>query len=246
MNGHSSANLAIAKGIPVRVASPEQPLVPKTRVYVHAKDIGFKAYSELADFLMEQEQEKKKPSFLRKRENKVSLEEILSDIDVRVTEAFEKELAEVSTNIPKAELEESLAGFKREARLEFLKSLLRYWPEFARQVYELEPSLSPPPQVNKEQLSKLRELQKIVDRIVEDVERAISEVTKYLDMVAEAAREENSILQGTAEAGKGRLQELPPRLAWAIRTRIVQYESQRAGFSERIRPLAETVKWRRW
>jgi chromosome segregation ATPase len=244
--GHSSINLAIAKGIPVRVAAPEQPLVPKTKIWIDAKTIGLKVYEELADFLMEQERQKKKPSFLRKKENKVNLEEILADIDARVTEAFEKELAEVSTNIPEAELEEALAGFKREARLEFLREVARYWPELREQVYTLAPELAPPPELGREQLSRLRELQKTVDKAIKDMEHALQTITQALDMVAEAAREEHSTLQGTAEAGKGRLQELPSQLAWAIRMRITQWLSQQAGFTERVKPLTEAVKWRRW
>lgn len=234
--GHSSINLAAKAGIPVRLASPDQPPAPqKTRVWIAARDIGQDVYHQFAEYLTQLMEEKRKPSFLRRKgkPEAVNLKDVLHDIDERVKEAFERELQEVVVQIPQEVLEESLAGFKATARLEFLKNLLKYWPEFASQIYEVEPSLAPAPAVSGERLARLRELQKDVDKAVEQAEQALQEIVKCLDAVAAVAREEHELLWETAERGKERFRPLLDELPFAIKTRISQWQGKQAGLHEK-------------
>jgi len=229
--GHSMATILAKKGIPNRLASPDQPSVPKTRVYIEARDIAFQVYGQLADYLTEWEQEQqKKPLFLRKQGRpKINLEEILSDIDSRVTEAFRRELAQISTAIPESVLEESLNGFKETARLEFLKLVEKYWPDLRDQVYKLAPCLVPLPELSKEQLSRLKELQKSTEKAITKIESALQETLDALDLIEANRKREAELLRGTRGEGKGSLNELLSKLLAAIRNELGQWEVSRQG-----------------
>lgn len=241
----SSVEAMTKAGIGVRLASPDQPYVPKTRPYVHAKDIAQQMYGQFADWLMEHEEKKKRPRFLQKREKpRVSLEEILSDIDSQVEEAYRKEVQEISGSLPDAVPEESVAGFKEVARKEFLTNVAKYWPELRAQVYTLAPELAPPPEVSKETLKTLRELQAQVDKAVEQAEKALREILQALDVVAAAAKEEAALLRGTAEENKGRFKDLPSELVWQLKNRLTAWVGRQAGMVEREKPL--TGNRRKW
>ncbi|MCL6447586.1 MAG: hypothetical protein K6U04_05440 [Armatimonadetes bacterium] len=232
----------------MRVASPDQPPAPpKTRVWIEARDIGLDVYHQFSEYLTQILEEKRKLSFLRRRgkPEAISLKDVLADIDAKVQEAFERELQEVVGQIPPEVLEESLAGFKREARVEFLKQVKKYWPgSFDSQIFELAPELAPPPAVDGEKLARLKELQGQVDRNIERAEMALQEIIKCLDTVAEAAKEEHELLRGTAEQGKERFRPLLDELPFAIKIRIGQWQGKQAGLMEKERPLQPNR--RRW
>lgn len=210
------------------------------------RDIGLDVYHQFSEYLTQILEEKRKLSFLRRRgkPEAISLKDVLSDIDAKVQEAFERELQEVVGSKPEEALAESLVGFQREARLEFLKSLLKHWPEFSQQIFELAPELAPPPAVSKEKLSKLRELQKGVDKAVEDMEKALQAITQALDQVAGAEKEESALLRGTQEENKGRFKDLPLELVWQIKTRLTQWQGRQSGMVEKEKPLQQNR--RRW
>ncbi|MCL6447613.1 MAG: hypothetical protein K6U04_05580 [Armatimonadetes bacterium] len=236
------------KGIGVRLAAPDQPPAPpKTRVWIEARNIGLDVYHEFSTYLSQLLEDERKPRFFRRKEKpkRIDLQDVLHDIDERVKEAFERELQEVVGQIPPEVLEESLAGFKQTARLEFLRSLLRYWPgSFDSQIFETTPELAPLPEISKETLKTLRELQAQVDKAVEQMEQALQEITKCLDAVAAVAREEHGLLRGTAEQGKERFRPLLDELPFAIKIRIGQWQGKQTGLHEKEKPLQ--ANRRRW